>query len=158
MPPPETPALAALSHGGLDHQIVVTPPARSAEESAELQGVAVEQLLKTMVVRRGEDDYVFVLVPGPRQIDWAKLRKHLGVSRLSMPPRDEAVAATGYEPGTITPLGSTNAWPVIMDESAAHTGTVTIGGGERGVNVHADALELLRFLDGESADVTKLSP
>jgi hypothetical protein len=32
---------------------------------------------------------------------------------------------------------------------------VTIGGGERGVNVHADALDLLRFLGGEAADVTK---
>jgi prolyl-tRNA editing enzyme YbaK/EbsC (Cys-tRNA(Pro) deacylase) len=49
-------------------------------------------------VRRGAGDYVFVLVPGGREIDWKKLRAHLGVSRLSLPDAEEARAATGYEP------------------------------------------------------------
>ena len=64
-----------------------------------------------MVVRRGEDDHLLVLVPGDRQISWPKLRSHLGVNRLSMPPADKAREATGYERGTITPFGSTRAWP-----------------------------------------------
>ena len=43
-------------------------------------------MVKTIVVRRGEGDYLFVLVPGDRVISWPKLRALLGVSRLSMPP------------------------------------------------------------------------
>ena len=111
------------------HEVVETEPASSAEESALLQGIALHQLLRTIVVRRGKSDYVFVLVPGGRRFDWPKLRAHLGVSRLSLPEADEAKAATGYERGTITPFGSTNAWPVIADASIQALDKVAIGGG-----------------------------
>ncbi len=110
-----TPALDALRDAGVAHDVVRTAPAGSAEESAGLQRIALGQLLRTIVVRRGEDDYVFVLVPGGRRFDWPKLRSHLGVSRLSLPDADEAKAATGYERGTITPFGATRAWPVVVD-------------------------------------------
>lgn len=137
----------------MPHKVVRTRPANSAEESAELQGVTPQQLLKSIVVRRGEDDYLFVLVPGPRQIDWKKLRKHLGVSRISLPDRDEAKRITGYEVGAITPFGSRTRLPVIIDASAGE-GLVTVGGGVRGTNIHADVRDLATELDAEFADVT----
>ena len=59
--------------------------AGSAEESAQLQGIPLSALLRTIVVRRGEDDYFFVLVPAGRRFDWPKLRAHLGVRRLTLP-------------------------------------------------------------------------
>src|SRR6187397_2449586 len=105
----------AATAAGLDFDLVRTERPSSAEESARLQGIRLEQLLRTIVVRRGAEDYVFVLVPGGRQIDWPKLRAHLGVSRLSLPDAEEARAATGYERGTITPFGASTAWPVIAD-------------------------------------------
>ena len=150
---PTTPAVEAVARSGLRHEVIRTEPATSAEESAAFQGVEPHQLLKSIVIRRGEDDYLFVLVPGPRQIDWKKLRKHLGVSRVSMPDRDEAKRVTGYEVGTITPFGSATKLPVIIDASASE-GLVTIGGGARGVNIHADVKELAAELGAEFADVT----
>jgi prolyl-tRNA editing enzyme YbaK/EbsC (Cys-tRNA(Pro) deacylase) len=78
--------------------------------------------LRTIVVRRGEDDYLFVLVPAGRRFDWPKLRAHLGVSRLSLPDADEARDVTGYERYTITPFGSSRAWPVIADSSIGEVG------------------------------------
>ena len=148
-----TPAVEAVTASGLRHEIVRTEPATSAEESARFQAVEPEQLLKSIVVRRGEGDHIFVLVPGPRQIDWKKLRKHLGVSRVSMPDRDEAKRVTGYDVGTITPFGSATELPVIIDASAS-SGTVTVGGGARGVNIHADVQEMAKALGAEFADVT----
>ena len=140
---PDTPATRALSANGVAHRVVVTEPAGSAEESAELQGIGLHQLLRTIVVRRGVDDYVFVLVPGGRRFDWPKLRAHLGVSRLSLPDADEARAVTGYERGTITPFGSTNAWPVIADASMVELPVAAIGGGQRGVNIHIAPADLV---------------
>ena len=130
-----------------------TERARSAEESASFQGIELGQLLRTIVIRRGADDYVFVLVPGGRQIDWPKLRVHLGVSRLSLPDAEEARAATGYERGTITPLGSLRALPIVADERVR--GTVSIGGGAHGVALTVDAEALLSLLGAEVADVTR---
>ena len=147
-----TPALAAFA--GVAHRVVRTRPASSAEESAALQGIPLQALLRTIVVRRAADDYVFVLVPGGRRFDWPKLRAHLGVSRLSLPDAEEARAVTGYERGAITPFGSTHVWPVIVDTAALAQAVVAIGGGARGVNVHLAPADLVAATDAAVVDVT----
>ena len=151
-----TPAMRALRDGGVAFEPVRTERPSTAEESARLQGVELAQLLRSIIVRRGADDYVFVLVPGGRQIAWPKLRAYLGVSRLSLPDAEEAKEATGYERGAITPLGAIAPWPVIVDTAAADRDLVAIGGGAHGVNVHLDPRELVRFLGADVADVTVL--
>jgi len=150
-----TAGMRAAAAAGIGFEIARTERPSSAEESAALQGIELGQLLRTIVIRRGADDYVFVLVPGGRQIDWPKLRSHLGVNRLSLPSADEAKDATGYERGTITPFGATHAWPVIAD-AATHTfGVVAIGAGAHGVNLHVDTSALLAALHADVADVTR---
>jgi Cys-tRNA(Pro) deacylase len=151
----DTPATRVLEGSGLAFEVVRTERPTSAAESAALQGIALHQLLRTIVIRRGADDYVFVLVPGGRQIDWPKLRSHLGVGRLSLPDQDEARAATGYERGAITPFGADHPWPVIADATVLGAGRVAIGGGARGVNLHLDPGDLVRALDAEVVDVTR---
>jgi Cys-tRNA(Pro)/Cys-tRNA(Cys) deacylase len=154
-PAPDTPAIRAARERRLVHEVRVIQRARSVEEAAERLGVAPERLLKTLVVRRGEDDHLLLLVPGPRQLDWAKLRAHLGVSRMSLPDAEAARQATGYERGTITPLGASRAWPVIADASIRGAGRVAIGGGAHGVSLLVDADELLAAVDAEAVDVTR---
>ena len=149
-----TPATEAVAAAGVPHRVVRTRPAHSAEESAELQGVPLAALLRTIVVRRAQDDYVMVLVPGGRRFDWPKLRAHLGVSRLSLPDAEEAQAATGYERGAITPFGSSSAWPVIVDAAALDHATVAIGGGARGVNLHLAPGDLVAATGAAVVDVT----
>lgn len=151
----DTPAVGAARQAGLTFEVVRTSPPSSAEESAALQGIELGQLLRTIVVRRAADDYVFVLVPGGRQIDWPKLRAHLGTSRLSLPDQDQAREATGYERGAITPFGSAGRWPVIADRSVLEQPRVAIGGGARGVNLHLAPTELTRALDATIAEVTR---
>ena len=154
----DTPALAAIRALDVEHRIVRTAQANSAEESAEMQGIPLGALLRTIVVRRGEDDYLFVLVPAGRRFDWPKLRAHLGVSRLSLPDADEAQRATGYIRYTITPFGSTRAWPVIADASMTSQPIVAIGGGARGVNLHLRPDDLVRVLGAEVMDVSIEDP
>jgi Cys-tRNA(Pro)/Cys-tRNA(Cys) deacylase len=151
---PSTPALEALAALGAAHTVVRTQVARSAEESARFQGIEVGAVLRTIVVRRGEDDHVFVLVPGGRRFDWPKLRAHLGVSRLSLPDADEAFAVTGYRRGAITPFGATRPWPVIADASMMGRPLVAIGGGAHGVNVHLAPADLVAALGADIADLT----
>src|ERR671920_1650795 len=112
---PSTPALDAIASSGVPHRVVRTERASSAEESARFQGIETHQLLRTIVVRRGDDDYLFVLVPAGRRFDWPKLRDLLGVRRMNLPDAEEARAVTGYERYTITPFGSTRRLPVIVD-------------------------------------------
>ena len=144
----------ALEASGLDFRVVRTPVAGSPEESAKFQRIELGALLRTLVVRRGQDDYLFVLVPGGRRFDWPKLRAHLGVKRLSMPDADEALAVTGYERGAITPFGARRSLPVLVDASAMRHQLVAIGGGARGVNLHLEPRALVEHLGAEVVDVT----
>lgn len=150
----DSPALRALAAAAIEHRVVRTEPANSPEQSAQLQNIELRQLVRTIVVRRGEGDYLFVLVPGGRRFDWPKLRAHLAVSRLSLPDADEARDVTGYERGAITPFGATRAWPVIADASMLELDKVAIGGGRRGLNVHLAPSDLIAATNANVVDVT----
>ena len=149
-------AIGAAESLGLQHTVTRHGPVRSLEEAAAARGVEPRAVVKTIVVRLADDDYRFVLVPGDREIAWPKLRALLGVNRVSMPSADVAFEATGYVRGTITPLGSTTAWPVVAD--ASMTGPVSLGGGAPGVALTVDAEQLVRVLHATVADVTEPAP
>ena len=146
-------AIASADALGLAHEVTRHGPVRSLEEAAAARGMAPHQVVKTMVVRVSEGDYRFVLVPGDREIAWPKLRALLGVNRLSMPSADTAYEVTGYVRGTITPLGSRTALPVIADSSI--TGTISVGGGAHGVALTVAAEQLIAALGATVADVTE---
>jgi Cys-tRNA(Pro)/Cys-tRNA(Cys) deacylase len=152
-----TPALADAQASGLAHRVIRHGPVRSLGEAALARGVAPADVVKTLVVRRGEDDFLFVLVPGDRAISWPKLRGLLGVSRLSMPGAEVARQATGYERGTITPFGSAKPWPVIADQRIRGR-EITLGAGEHGVALAAEADDILRVLNASVADISDPAP
>ena len=149
----DTAAVDAARSLGL--QVTVTQHGRvsSLAEAAAARGVQPRDIVKTMVVRRAADDYLFVLVPGDSEIAWPKLRALLGVSRLSMPDAATALQVTGYERGTITPFGALTALPVIADSAmAGHL--VSIGGGAHGVAMSLDADAMLAALNATVAEIT----
>ena len=146
-------ARAALEDAGIAYEMKRHGRVGSLEEAAAARGVTPDRIVKTLVVRRADDDFVLVLVPGHRQISWPKLRELLGVSRLSMPPADVARDATGYERGTITPFGTSTAWPVVADERV--TGRISIGAGAHGVAATVDAADVIGVLGATVADVTE---
>ncbi len=139
---------------GLPVRIVERPDAGSLYEAADLLGIRPSDIVKTLVVRRHDGEYLFALIPGDRKISWPKLRAVVGVNKLSLPDASLALAATGYERGTITPLGSTTAWPVFADSTVAGR-TIALGAGERGYSAFVDADALLRAYDATVADITE---
>lgn len=151
------PALTALDDAGLPYRVIRHGPVASLAEAAAARGVEVPDVVKTIVVRRGEGDLLFVLTPGGRVISWPKLRALLGVSRLSMPDAEAAKAATGYARGTITPFGAATAWPVVADERLRGR-EITLGAGEHGLAVAVDADTALAALGATVADVTDEEP
>lgn len=138
---------------GLEVEIVQRPAANSLAEAAAALGLDPSGVVKTLVVKRHDGDFIFALVPGDRQISWAKLRALVGVNKLSMPHQDVAFEATGYERGTITPFGSSTAWPVYADERIVGR-KVALGAGEHGFSAFVDADALIEAFGATVADIT----
>jgi Cys-tRNA(Pro)/Cys-tRNA(Cys) deacylase len=140
---------------GVPHTVITHGHVGSLAEAAAARGVEPRAVVKTLVVRKGEDDYLFVLVPGDRQISWPKLRALLGVSRMSLPDADDALRVTGYPRGSITPFGSTHPWPVVADASLVGE-EITLGGGASGTAVRLLADDAITRLSATVADVTEV--
>ncbi len=146
----KTPGGQAADELDLQYREIRYGKVSSVEEAAAARGVPIAAVVKSLLVRRGEDDHLLVLVPGDRSISWPKLRALLGVSRLSMPDADTAFAVTGYRRGTITPLGLD--LPVVVDELLVGT-DITLGSGEPGVAIAVGADELIVAYSATVADV-----
>jgi Cys-tRNA(Pro)/Cys-tRNA(Cys) deacylase len=138
---------------GLAVEIVSRPAADTLEEAAALLGLAPSDIVKSLVVRRHDGSFLFALVPGDRQISWSKLRSVVGVNKLSLPRPEIALEATGYERGTITPLGSSTAWPVFADERIVGL-RIALGAGEHGYSAFVDADDLIAAYDATVADIS----
>ncbi|MBI5161967.1 MAG: YbaK/EbsC family protein [Micrococcales bacterium] len=149
--------LADAEARGIPIEIVERAPAASLEEAAAIQGITPADIVKTLVVRRHDGDYLFALVPGDRQISWPKLRAAVGVNRLRLPEAALALEATGYERGTITPFGSSTAWPVFADATIPGR-RISMGAGAHGRSLWVDAGALIRGFDARVSDITEPLP
>jgi Cys-tRNA(Pro)/Cys-tRNA(Cys) deacylase len=145
--------LADAASRGISVELVERPAAGSLEEAATLLGLSAAGIVKTLVVKRHDGSYLFALVPGDRQISWSKLRAVVGVNKLRLPEASLALEATGYERGTITPLGSSTAWPVFADSRIAGL-RIAMGAGEHGMSAFVDADELIAGFDATVADIS----
>ena len=153
MTDPHTRVREAAAARGLDIEIRERPAANSLQEASEILGIDPSGIVKTLVVKRSDDTYLFALIPGGRAISWPKLRALVGVNKLRLPEAELALAATGYERGTITPIGSTTDWPVFADESIAGR-RVAMGAGAHGYSLFVDADELIRAYGATVADIS----
>jgi Cys-tRNA(Pro)/Cys-tRNA(Cys) deacylase len=144
--------LADADQRGLAVELRRRPAARSLEEAAELLGIRPSDMAKTIVVRRSNGSYLFVVIPGDAQIAWPKLRSLLGVSKMKLPDATEAFEATRYERGTITPIGSEPNWPVIIDQTLlGHR--AALGAGGHGYSAFIEIDDLVRAFDATVADI-----
>ena len=144
---------ADAAERGIEVEFIERPAANSLEEAAEILGIDPASIVKSLVVKRHDGTYLFALIPGNRQISWPKLRAVVGVNKLRMPEAEAALEATGFERGTITPLGSTTAWPVFADEQILGK-RVGMGAGAHGFSAFVDADSLIRGLGATVADIS----
>jgi Cys-tRNA(Pro)/Cys-tRNA(Cys) deacylase len=139
----QIPAAAALDRLGIPYRLF--EPARPPEslEAAALQrGQTPDQIVRSILFRLTEGQFVMVLMAGPGQISWKKIRTILGVSRISMASEVEVLEATGFVRGAVTPLGLPRPIRILADESIFQPREISIGSGLRGVAVILKSTDL----------------
>ncbi|MFL6026561.1 MAG: aminoacyl-tRNA deacylase [Friedmanniella sp.] len=144
--------LAAALQRGLAVDVRTRPPARSLEEAAALLGITPADIAKTLVLRRSGGEYLFAVLAGDTQLAWPKLRAVVGVNKLTLPDAAEALTATGYARGTITPVGSRTAWPLYVDERLVGR-RVAMGSGDHGYSAFLEVDALVDAFEGIVADI-----
>jgi Cys-tRNA(Pro) deacylase len=92
------------------------------------------------------EEFVMVLVAGPAQVDWKKLRQLVGRSRIRMATEDEVLEITGYRVGTVSPFGMKNQVRVLIDASVIKEEEVSVGSGVRNTAIIMRSADLQRAL------------
>ncbi len=147
----------AAAERGLAIEFRLRPPANSLYEAAAGLGIAPSSIVKTLVVQRSDGSMLFALVPGGRLISWPKLRAVVGANRLKMAAPSDALEKTGYERGTIVPIGSTTAWPIVADERIVGQ-RIAMGAGGHHHQLFLEADDLISAYGATVADITEPEP
>ena len=150
------PVSIALEELGIPHKIFRHEnPVSSFEQAASDRGQKPGQVVRSILFRIADDEFIMALVAGPAQISWKILRKHLGRSRVSMATEDEVLAATGYRIGTVGPFGLPNQLKVLIDSSVMREEEISIGSGIRYTAVILKSADLRHAI--KDADVVSLT-
>jgi Cys-tRNA(Pro)/Cys-tRNA(Cys) deacylase len=150
-----SPASLALKELGVPHRVFRhSGPVASLEQAAQERGERPEQVVRSIVFRLGEGKYTMVLVAGPAQISWKKLRQRLGQSRVTMASETEVLAVTGYRIGAVSPFGLLHPLRLLIDAGVLKEGEISLGSGIRGVAIILNAADLQKAL--KQAEVVQL--
>lgn len=129
----------------------------SAEEVANLIGVPVDQVYKTIVVLREDKTRkpLLVMIAGNREIDLKKLAASVGEKKLHIAKHDEAEKMTGLQVGGISALALlSKPFEVCLDRPALDFEHIHISGGQRGLDVKIGVKDLLALTKAKTVEAT----
>jgi len=130
---------------GLDVDFKVHPKSETCEESARHTDIEINQIVKTLVFKTG-NDFIAVLAPGNKRVDTDKLREITGEDNIRMANPEEVKDKTEYVIGGVSPFDLDI--PVFMEEELLEHDKVRPAAGSRVVGVEVDPDDLLNVSDG----------
>lgn len=153
---PVPPVSRLLAELGVPHRVFTHPGViHSLEQAAAERGQQPDQVVRSILFRLGTSEYLMVLMPGPRQVSWKALRRHLALSRLTMADPDEVLAVTGYPIGAVAPLGLPPGMRILVDQRLLDQAEISLGSGVISTAIILRSADLLSALPGaELADLS----
>lgn len=149
----DSPVARALDALGVPHRLHRhAGPLRSLEQAARERGLAPGQIVRSLLFRTEAGEFVLVLVAGPARVDWRRLRRHLGVTRLTTATADEVRAVTGYAPGAVSPFGLPQPLRVLADRGLLAQAQLSLGAGIPNAGVLLARDDLMRHVQPELGD------
>lgn len=126
-----------------------------AAQTAQLLGVPLDQVFKTIVVRReGKGKPLLAIVPGTAEVDLKKLARAVNEKKLVLPTERQAEQMTGLQAGGISPLALIKrGFQIILDRTAQDFAEIHISGGQRGLNICLPVTALIALTGAQLADI-----
>jgi Cys-tRNA(Pro)/Cys-tRNA(Cys) deacylase len=152
-----THAIRALDEMGIPYEVLSQAhKARNVEEAAAQRGVSVDEVVKTLLVRRPDGRHVIALVRGDQRLSLKKLARLVGVKSLEMAPEPDVPRVTGYQIGAVAPLGLRRTdLPAFVDHHILAQPRVSISAGRHDTGLELATEDLIRAMGGQVADITE---
>jgi Cys-tRNA(Pro) deacylase len=143
----------ALRSAATDARLEEFPePTRTAAEAAAAAGCEQSLIVKSLVfVCDGRP--VLALVPGDRRADAARVAQAADAAEARVANAAEVTAATGVDPGGVSPVGVGEGVRVFLDRSLVGPERLWVGGGSDRHMVAIAPADLVRITRAEVADL-----
>ena len=128
---------------------------KGAEFAAGATGFPLAATVKTLVVDLGDKKYALVLMPGDRQLSMKRLAKACGVKRAAMADTRTAERLSGYLVGGISPFGTKQKLPVVMEGDILMLDKILINAGQRGTILKMAPVDIRKTLAAKVAVVAQ---
>ncbi len=125
-----SPAIEYLRQKHIPFTTIAHPPnLTTLDEIARFRGQKISQIVRSLVFRLSETDFILVLAQAGNNVDWRTLRDTLGVRRITTATPEEVFRITGYRVGSVSPFGLVQKIPVLVSRKILQEEIVSTGSG-----------------------------
>jgi Cys-tRNA(Pro)/Cys-tRNA(Cys) deacylase len=154
--PNKTIAMRQLDKTGVPYQpFWYDVPTFDCDEAAQVRGLAVTQIVKSLLVELPGRRYCLALLQGDRKLSLHKLGTVTGQKGLAMARHEDVVTVTGYEPGSVCPFGLKRHLTIYLDQAVMEQETVSISGGSHETEIRLASADLLKASGAKLADIAQ---
>lgn len=129
----------------------------AATHVAEQLGEDVAAVFKTLVLRGDRTGHFVCVVPGDHEVDLKAAARISGNKKADLIPVRELLPTTGYIRGGCSPIGMKKPFPTFFHISVLQHSVIYISAGVRGLQIRIAPQDLLRFVGGETAEISRPS-
>ncbi len=137
-----------------------TRPAPTVEQLVSEQGIALEEMVKAILLREqsGSRRFVMACVLGGSRVSPSAVRRALpeaeGWKRLSFASAQEIEQTTGCAPGTVAPVCLPSDLPVLFDEAIARRERINMASGHPLFGIEMAQRDLARLAGARFAAIS----
>ena len=152
----KTNAARILDGLGIDYEIktyTVDENDLSAVHVAEVSGLDIDMIFKTLVARGDKTGVIMAVIGGGDELNLKALARASGNKSVEMIALKELLPLTGYMRGGCSPLGAKKNYPVYLDSRALTLDKISISAGLRGMQIVLSPHDLIKAVNATVADI-----
>lgn len=134
-------------------EYAVAPDDLSAIHVANVTGINIKQIFKTLVCIDEHNNPLVACIPGDDELDLKSLARLAGVKKCSLIAQKDLLKITGYQRGGCSPFGMKKAYPSFYDISALLHVKIYVSAGIRGKQLEIDHKVLSEILGAKNGKI-----
>jgi Cys-tRNA(Pro)/Cys-tRNA(Cys) deacylase len=125
----------------------------SALHVAEVSGINIKQIFKTLVCIDEKNQPLVACIPGDDELDLKALAKVANRKKCVMIPQKDLLKLTGYIRGGCSPFGMKKLYPTLLHVSSSEQEFICVSAGIRGAQIKLSPKALVQILQAKQENL-----
>ncbi len=120
---------------------------------AQCTGMNPDTVFKTLVAKGDKTGFLVFCIPCDKEVDLKKAAKISNNKKVEFLHLKDLLPTTGYIRGGCSPIGMKKKFPTYIHETATLFDTISVSGGQRGLQVVLSPTALCDFIGAQFCDL-----